>query len=66
MQNSNRLIEDFKNLSQTTVWKRLDAMADNYAVYSTHLKGLTPFLTDFDVYIYCNDTNLVILCLDCC
>ncbi|MBP3786586.1 MAG: AAA family ATPase [Prevotella sp.] len=66
MQNFNRLIEDFKNLSQTTVWKRLDAMADNYAVYSTHLKGLTPFLTDFDVYIYCNDTNLVILCLDCC
>ena len=66
MQNSNRLIEDFKNLSQTTVWKRLDAMADNYAVYSTRLKGLAPFLTDFDVYIYCNDTNLVILCLDCC
>ena len=66
MQNSNRRIEDFKNLSQTTVWKRLDAMADNYAVYSTHLKGLAPFLTDFDVYIYCNDTNLVILCLDCC
>ena len=66
MQNSNRLIEDFKNLSQTTVWKRLDAMADNYAVYSTRLKGLAPFLTDFDVYIYCNDTNVVILCLDCC
>lgn len=66
MQNFNRLIEDFKNLSQTTVWKRLDAMADNYAVYSTRLKGLAPFLTDFDVYIYCNDTNLVILCLDCC
>ena len=66
MQNFNRLIEDFKNLSQTTVWKRLDAMADNYAVYSTRLKGLVPFLTDFDVYIYCNDTNVVILCLDCC
>ena len=66
MQNFNRLIEDFKNLSQTTVWKRLDAMADNYAVYSTRLKGLAPFLTDFDVYIYCNDTNVVILCLDCC
>jgi hypothetical protein len=66
MTNFNRLIDDFKNLSQTTVWKRLDAMADNYAVYSTRLKGLSPFLTDFDVYIYCNDTNLVILCLDCC
>ena len=66
MQNVNRLIDDFKNQTKTTVWKHLDAMAANYAVYSTHLNGYSPFLTDYDVYLYCNDTNMVIVCLDCC
>ena len=66
MQNVNRLIDDFKNQTKTTVWKHLDAMAVNYAVYSTHLNGYPPFLIDYDVYLYCNDTNMVIVCLDCC
>lgn len=66
MTNSNRLITDFKNQAKDTIWKHLDAMAANYAVFSTHLNGLSPFLTDYDVYLYCNDTNVVILCLDCC
>lgn len=66
MCNVNRLIDDFKNQTKTTVWKHLDAMAANYAVYSTHLNGYSPFLTDYDVYLYCNDTNMVIVCLDCC
>lgn len=66
MRNANRLIDDFKNQTKTTVWKHLDAMAANYAVYSTHLNGYSPFLTDYDVYLYCNDTNMVIVCLDCC
>ena len=66
MQNVNRLIDDFKNQTKTTIWKHLDAMAANYAVYSTHLNGYSPFLTDYDVYLYCNDTNMVIVCLDCC
>ena len=66
MRNSNRLINDFKNQTKDSVWKHLDAMAANYAVFSTHLNGLSPFLTDYDVYLYCNDTNVVIVCLDCC
>ena len=66
MRNSNRLIDDFKKQTITTVWKHLDAMAANYAVYSTHLNGLSPFLTNYAVYLYCNDTNMVIVCLDCC
>ena len=66
MRNSNRLINDFKNQAKDTIWKHLDAMAANYAVFSTHLNGLSPFLTGYDVYLYCNDTNVVILCLDCC
>lgn len=66
MMNVNRLIDDFKNQTKTTVWKHLDAMAANYAVYSTHLNGYSPFLTDYDVYLYCNDTNMVIVCLDSC
>ena len=66
IRNTNRLINDFKNQSADTIWKFMDAMAVNYTVYSTHLKGLSPFLTDYDVYLYCNDTNVVIVCLDCC
>ena len=37
----------------------------NYAVYSNHLKGMGPFLTDKDIYIYINETNMVVVCLDC-
>jgi hypothetical protein len=66
MRNVNRLIDDFKNQTKTTVWKHLDAMSANYAVYSTYLNGYSPFLTDYDVYLYCNDTNMVIVCLDSC
>ena len=66
MRNKNRLIDDFKYQTATTIWKHLDAMAANYAVYSTYLKGLSPFLKEYDVYLYCNDTNIVIMCLDSC
>ena len=66
MQNTNRLIDDFKDQTKTTIWKHLDAMAVNYTVYSTHLNGLDPFLTEYDVYLYCNETNVVVVCLDCC
>ena len=66
MRNPNRLINDFKNQTKDSIWKHLDAMAANYAVYSTHLNGLSPFLTDCDVYIYCSETNVVIVCLDSC
>ena len=66
MRNPNRLINDFKNQRKDSIWKHLDAMAANYAVYSTHLKGLSPYLSDCDVYLYCSETNVVIVCLDCC
>ena len=66
MENNNRLINDFKKQTKTTIWKHLDAMAANYAVYSTHLNGFTPFLPNYDVYLYCNANNVVILCLDNC
>ncbi len=66
MQNTNRLIDDFKNQTKTTIWKHLDAMAANYVVYSTHLNGMDPFLNEYDVYLYCNETNVVVVCLDCC
>ena len=66
MMNINRLIDDFKNQTKTSIWKHLDAMAANYAVYSTHVNGYLPFLTNDNVYLYCNDTNMVVVCLDCC
>ena len=66
MRKEYRLINDFKIQTQTTIWKHLDAMAVNYAVYSSHLKGLPPYLTDFDVYLYCDNSCMVVVCLDCC
>ena len=66
MRKEYRLIDDFKKQTQTTIWKHLDAMAVNYAVYSSHLKGLAPYLTDFDVYLYCDNSCMVVVCLDCC
>ena len=66
MRNTNRLIDDFKYQTATTIWKFLDAMAANYAVYSIHLNGLSPFLKGYDVYLYCTDSNVVVLCLDSC
>lgn len=66
MQKDYRLINDFKRQTKQTIWKHLDAMAVNYAVYSSHLKGLAPYLTDFDVYLYCDNSCMVLVCLDCC
>ena len=66
MRKKYRLINDFKKQTQTTIWKHLDAMAVNYAVYSSHQKGLAPYLTDFDVYLYCDNSCMVVVCLDCC
>ncbi len=66
MQKDYRLINDFKKQTISGIWKHLDAMAVNYAVYSTHLKGLSPFLTDFDVYLYCDASSMVLVCLECC
>lgn len=40
-------------------------MAVNYAVYSNRLKGFAPFMNDDDVYIYCDSTNMVVVCIDC-
>jgi len=66
MRKEYRLINDFKKQTQTTIWKHLDAMAVNYAVYSSHLQSLAPYLTDFDVYLYCDNSCMVVVCLDCC
>lgn len=40
-------------------------MAVNYAVYSNRLRGFAPFMNDDDVYIYCDATNMVVVCIDC-
>ena len=63
---ANGLIEGIKKQKRNTIWKHLNAIAADTAVYSTHLKGLSPFLTDYDVYLYCNDASVVIVCLDYC
>lgn len=44
----------------------MDAMAVNYAVYSKRQKGFAPLLYDNDVYIYVNQANIVVVCIDCC
>ena len=66
MYNKNRLINDFKVQTKTTIWKHMELMAANYFVYSTHLKGLAPYLQDYDIYIYAFNKNVVVVCLDSC
>ena len=66
MRKENRLINDFRWQTRSTIWKHLDSMAMNYAVYSTYLKGLAPHLVGFDLYLYAEGNNLVLICLDCC
>ena len=48
MRNSNRLIDDFKNHTEASIWKLLNTRATDHAVYSTHQNGLAPFLTASD------------------
>lgn len=59
------MIRDFRKQTKTTIWKHMEAMAVNYAVYSNRLKGFAPFMNDDDVYIYCDSTNMVVVCIDC-
>lgn len=59
------MIRDFRKQTKTTIWKHMEAMAVNYAVYSNRLKGFAPFMNDDDVYIYCDATNMVVVCIDC-
>ena len=63
--NLNRLIDDFRKQTYLTIWKHMNAMAVNYAVYSNRLKGFAPYLYDCNIYIYVNETNLVLVCVDC-
>ena len=64
MRNLNRLINDFKNQSYLTIWKHMDAMAVNYAVYSNRIKGFAPYLYNYDIYIYADTMNMVVVCVD--
>lgn len=59
------MIRDFRKQTKTTIWKHMEAMAVNYAVYSNRMKGFAPFMNDDDVYIYCDSTNMVVVCIDC-
>jgi len=64
MRKKNRLINDFRKQNRCSIWKHMEAMAMNYAVYSNHLTGLAPYLTENDVYIYVDSENLVVVCVD--
>jgi LysM repeat protein len=61
MYNKNRLINDFKVQTKTTIWKHMELMAANYFVYSTHLKGLAPYLQNYDIYIYAFNKNYYLI-----
>lgn len=62
----NRLISDFRNQTSSTIWKYLDMMSKNFAVYSTWMYGYRPSLPENDVYVYAYPGALVVVCLDCC
>ncbi len=63
--NFNRLIDDFRNQTYLTIWKHMNAMAVNYAVYSYRIKGFAPYLYNYDLYIYADSNNMVVVCVDC-
>ena len=65
MMKSNRLINDFRKQDRHSIWKHIEAMSVNYAVYSTFKIGVEPHLTGKDVYVYANEENLVVVCVDC-
>ena len=65
MMKSNRLINDFRKQDRHSIWKHIEAMAVNYAVYSKFKTGVDPHLTGKDVYVYANEENLVVVCVDC-
>ncbi len=62
----NRLISDFRNQTRTSVWKFMDLMSKNYAVYSTWTYGFHPFFYGSDIYIYAYSGAVVVVLLDCC
>ena len=64
MLKSNRLIKDFRRQDRFSIWKHMEAMAVNYAVYSESKIGVEPYLTGKDVYVYANNENVVVVCLD--
>ena len=64
MNHPHRLIYDFKKQNKKTIWKHLSAMAENYVVYSEHIKGIAPHLESNDIYAYTLSNDLVLVCVD--
>ena len=64
MENTYRLIDGFRKQSRASVERHLDRLADNYAVYSVHLKGISPFLENNDIYVYVHNACIVVVCID--
>ena len=64
MNHVHRLINDFKKQNGKTIWKHLSSMAENYVVYSEHIKGIAPHLENNDIYAYTLSNDLVLVCVD--
>jgi len=64
MNHVHRLIHDFKKQNKKTIWKHLNALAENYVVYSEHIKGIAPHLENNDIYAYTCNKDLVLVCID--
>ncbi len=64
MENTYRLIDGFREQSRDTIERHLDRLADNYAVYSEHLKSKSPYLQNNDIYVYVHKACIVVACTD--
>ncbi len=64
MENTYRLFDGFQKQSRYTIERHLDRLADNYAVYSEHLTGISPFLQNNDIYVYVHNACIVVVCKD--
>ena len=60
----NCLIEGFRKQTKTTILKHLDALAENFVVYSNRLKGVSTLLKNHELYIYIYERCMVVVCLD--
>ena len=64
-----RLIKDFKKQNRNTIWEHLDSLGKNPHIFSDHLKGIGPHLSNNQLYFYAayeyeGYRGLVVVCLD--
>ena len=64
MENTYKIITGFMKQDRTTIERHLALLAENFAVYSEHIKGFSPHLEHNDIYFYIHERCIVLVCID--